>query len=67
MFGAGVAYGYSWIIDRRWNMEAEIGLGWVHTIYDVYPCAKCGTKKLSGKHHNYFGPTKAAINLIYTF
>ncbi len=67
MFGAGVAYGYSWIIDRRWNIEAEIGLGWVHTIYDVYPCAKCGTKKLSGKHHNYFGPTKAAINLIYTF
>ena len=67
MFGAGVAYGYSWILDCRWNIEAEIGLGWVHTIYDVYPCAKCGTKKLSGKHHNYFGPTKAAINLIYTF
>ena len=65
--GAGLAYGYSWIIDRHWNIEAEIGLGWVYTRYDVYPCANCGTKVASDKAHNYVGPTKAAINLIYTF
>lgn len=67
MVGAGIAYGYSWILDRHWNLEAEIGLGWVHTWYDVYPCANCGTKLRSNQHHNYYGPTKAAINLIYTF
>ncbi|MDE6113849.1 DUF3575 domain-containing protein [Barnesiella sp. WM24] len=65
--GAGVAYGYSWIIDRHWNFEAEIGFGWTYSRSDVYPCATCGTKLAEGKAHNYVGPTKAALNLIYTF
>lgn len=67
MGGAGVAYGYSWILDRHWNIEAEIGIGWVYTRYDRYECADCGQQVDSRRPHNYFGPTKAAINLIYTF
>lgn len=67
MVGAGVAYGYSWILDRHWNIEAEIGIGWIYTRYDKYRCANCGKKISENKHHNYYGPTKAAINLIYTF
>lgn len=23
--GAGIAYGYDWVLNRRWNIEAEIG------------------------------------------
>jgi len=65
--GAGIAYGYSWILGKHWNFEAEIGLGWIYTRYDVYPCAKCGTKLATGKAHNYVGPTKAALNLVYVF
>jgi opacity protein-like surface antigen len=67
MVGAGIAYGYDWILSRHWNLEAEIGFGWVYTRYDVYPCATCGSKTRSRKPHNYVGPTKAAINLVYTF
>ncbi|MBD5358741.1 MAG: DUF3575 domain-containing protein [Bacteroides sp.] len=65
--GAGVAYGYAWILNRRWTIEAEIGVGWVYTRYDRYPCAVCGTKLDDNKPHNYFGPTKAAVNLVYVF
>ena len=65
--GAGVAYGYSWILGRHWNFEAEIGLGWMYTRFDTYPCAHCGTKKSSDRVHNYVGPTKAALNLVYVF
>lgn len=65
--GAGVAYGYAWILNRHWTMEAEIGIGWVYTRYDRYPCAICGNKLDSNKPHNYFGPTKAALNLVYVF
>lgn len=65
--GAGIAYGYSWILGRHWNLEAEIGLGYVYTRYDVYECAGCGRKTSEGVHHNYVGPTKAAVNLIYVF
>lgn len=65
--GAGVAYGHSWILGRHWNFEGEIGIGWIYTRYDVYPCASCGRKIAEDAHHNYFGPTKAALNLIYSF
>lgn len=65
--GAGVAYGYAWALNLHWNLEAEIGLGWIYTRFDSYPCAKCGNKLASGRHHNYFGPTKAAVNLVYLF
>lgn len=67
MVGAGLAYGYAWILGKHWNVEGEIGLGWIHTRYDVYPCASCGRKLADDSKHNYFGPTKAAVNLVYTF
>lgn len=65
--GAGVAYGYTWILGKHWSLEAELGVGWAYTRYDVYPCSKCGTKLDEDRVHNYVGPTKAAINLIYVF
>lgn len=65
--GAGIAYGYSWILGRHWNIEAEIGIGWAYTRYDTYPCAECGQKLDSDRVHNYVGPTKAALNIVYVF
>lgn len=65
--GAGVAYGYDWAISRSWNIEAEIGLGWTYTRYDQFKCTGCGKKIKSNKPHNYFGPTKAAVNIVYLF
>lgn len=67
MAGAGIAYGYSWILDERWNLEAEIGVGWIYTLYDRFMCEGCGAMDQSKRAHNYVGPTKAAINLIYNF
>lgn len=67
MAGAGVAYGYSWILNRNWNIEAELGIGWVYSRYDVYRCADCGKKIRENESHNYFGPTKVAVNIIYVF
>lgn len=64
--GAGIGYGYDWVLNRHWNLEAEIGIGWIHARYDEYPCTHCG-RKLGSGHHNYFGPTKAALNLSYLF
>ena len=64
--GAGVVYGYSWVLNRHFNVEAALGIGYLYSKYEKYRCAKCGDK--IGKYsHNYVGPTKAAINLIYYF
>lgn len=65
--GLGLVYGYAWILNKHWNLEALLGFGWAYTRYDIYPCAHCGTKVAENKPHNYVGPTKAAINLVYTF
>ena len=65
--GAGVAYGYSWILNRHLNLEAEVGVGYVYTRYDVFECDVCGLKVKENVPYHYVGPTKAAINLVYVF
>lgn len=65
--GLGVAYGYDWVLSEHWNLEAEIGLGWTYTRYDQFRCTGCGKKIKENKPHNYFGPTKIAVNIEYVF
>ena len=62
--GIGISYGYTWILGKRWNLEANIGAGYIYTKYDKYECKTCGRFKDNQKKH-YFGPTKAGISLIY--
>lgn len=64
--GLGVAYGYAWLLGKHWSLEGEIGVGWLHTKYDKFECEGCGRRVGNGRH-DYFGPTKAAINLVYVF
>lgn len=65
--GAGLAYGYTWILGEHWNVEAEVGFGYSYTRYDRFECVGCGKKVDEDKEHHYVGPTKAAINLVYLF
>lgn len=65
--GAGIAYGYDWVLNRHWNLEAEIGIGYIYTRSDKYPCATCGKVLKENISHNYYGLTKVALNLVYIF
>lgn len=65
--GAGIAYGYSWAFAKHWNLEAEIGIGYIFTRYDRFECDGCGAKLESDQNHSYFGPTKLALNIVYVF
>lgn len=65
-WGAGVGYGYSWILGKHWSIEAEIAVGWVHVNYDKYECEGCG-RKVKSANRDFVTPTKAAINLVYVF
>lgn len=64
LVGAGVSYGYQWMLSNRWSLEAGIGVGYAYLDYDKYPCSKCGDLISKDKKH-YVGVTKAAISLIY--
>ncbi len=65
--GAGVVYGYAWPLHKHWNIEAALGIGWLYTRFDSYPCQTCGTKIDRNKSHNYFGPTKLSVAVEYIF
>ena len=64
LYGGGLSAGHSWILKKRWSIEASIGLGYARIEYEKYPCAECGSK-LKDTGRNYFGPTKAALSIIY--
>lgn len=64
--GAGLSYGYAWMLGKHWNLEAQLGIGYAYSRYDQFQCIECGERLGSDSNH-YFGPTKAAINLVYLF
>lgn len=63
-YGAGISYGYSFYLGKRWSLEATIGVGYAQLDYDKYPCVKCG-KKIATERKDYFGPTKAGLSIVY--
>lgn len=66
LVGAGVTYGYNWILSPHWNLEAAIGVGYAYLWYKQsprIPCVKCQ----QDKHKHYVGPTKASISFSYIF
>ncbi|MEG1612198.1 MAG: DUF3575 domain-containing protein [Alistipes sp.] len=65
MVGGGFTYGYQFVLGRRWNLEASLGVGYARLNYTQYACAKCGRIVARDKTHNYFGPTKIAISILF--
>ncbi len=62
--GMGVAYGYQWILNDSWGVEATLGAGYLYINYEQYPCTQCGDELNSGGK-NYWGLTKAGLSIIY--
>ena len=64
LVGAGVSYGYSWLLAPRWSLEATVGVGYAYMDYDRFKCGKCGQfEKHASKH--YFGPSKLGLTLVF--
>lgn len=74
--GAGITYGYQWMLSKHWNFEASLGIGYAYSPYKYY--GRCdrlldkdgnalpeGTKKTG--NCGYFGPTKLALSIMYVF
>lgn len=63
-YGGGISAGYQWALGARWGIEASVGAGYLHLHYQKHDCGECGSS-LGEYRHNYFGPTKAALSLVY--
>lgn len=65
--GGGISYGYHWMLNDHWNIEASLGIGYDFIRYKQYKCVeKCAGLRDKGTHH-YLGPSKASISLVYLF
>jgi hypothetical protein len=64
LYGAGISYGYQWILNKRWSIEATLGIGYAYLDQTKYFCGKCA-EKISDQTKSFFGPTKAGVSLIY--
>ncbi len=64
LYGAGISYGYHWILAPRWSLEGTIGVGYARLIYDKYECETCGDF-VGSETKDYFGPTKAGVSLVF--
>lgn len=67
-FGAGVSYGYSWMLSPRWSIEGEVGVGYRRSSYRSYDCVTCGRPTIDGapkQTKGYFGPTRLAVSVIF--
>ncbi|MDR0510320.1 MAG: DUF3575 domain-containing protein [Rikenellaceae bacterium] len=62
--GGGVAYGYHYMLSKRWGLEGSIGIGGIYMGYTKYNCPRCGSM-IGDFTRFYFGPTTASISLVY--
>lgn len=64
LYGGGISYGYQWILNKRWSLEATIGVGYAYMDQKKFKCGKC-QDKIEDQTKHYFGPTKLGFSIIY--
>ncbi|GHV49428.1 hypothetical protein FACS1894181_08340 [Bacteroidia bacterium] len=63
-YGGGISYGYHWILNTHWSIEATVGVGYIYQDYKKYDCPVCG-KHTDTVQQGRVAPTKAGVSLIY--
>ena len=64
--GAGLSWGYDWILSTHWNMEFEVGYGINHAWYKETDCLPC-VKSYVNRQKTFHSPTKIALSFAYLF
>ncbi|MBR6346863.1 MAG: DUF3575 domain-containing protein [Bacteroidales bacterium] len=77
VLGGGVSFGYDVSLARHWNLEFELGLGYIYANGDLYEMVDNGAgRKVPQKNalpvvkeaeFDYVGPTKASVAIVYIF
>jgi hypothetical protein len=64
-YAAGLEYGYSLQLNRSFNLDFTLGVGYMWGKYYEYkPIDDCYVHQVT-KARNYFGPTKVEISLVW--
>lgn len=63
-WGAGITYGYHYMLNKRWGLELTVGVGFAAMSYDKYESKRNGAL-IEHENDFYFGPTRAGISIVY--
>ena len=66
LWGFGLTYGYAFRLKKRWNMEVAVGGGYARLNYDIFYNVNNGSL-YDHDTKDYWGITRAAVNLVYLF
>ena len=64
MMGGGIGFGYDYVLSRHWNLELELGIGYLYVRGDEYDN---DVLLLKGSQFDYIGPTRLGITFCYLF
>lgn len=64
---AGLSGGYRWKLNKRLYLNAEIGIGYMYIDYRHAIPIESTLIYQGHNYSHYFGPTKAAVSLIFSF
>lgn len=67
MYGFGISYGYKFRLAKHWGLEGTIGGGYANIRYNMIPVNGNTASQINNVKKNYWGITRAQINLIYNF
>ena len=65
--GGGISYGYHIMLNRHWNIEVSVGVGYEYIDYKKYKCPDVCAELLEKGHYHYFGPSRASLSIVYIF
>lgn len=61
---AGFTYGYVWVINKRWNLEATVGLGALHCRQYKYAETEVRPEDINDSHW-MIAPVKLGVSFVY--
>lgn len=68
LWSAGVTVGYQLCLSRKFSVDFNLGMGYTRSKYDSFGMTDgVRVSKERDKTKNFFGPTQAGINLVWTF
>lgn len=67
LWGAGLTVGYQLYLSRHFSLDFNLGLGYTHFDYDTFRMID-GVRVYKDRNQskNFWGPTQAGVNLIWT-
>jgi hypothetical protein len=64
-YGAGISYGYHWMLTKAFSVEFNVGVGVAQTQYDNYERTNCGSCLEEKSKKTFLLPTKLGVSLVY--